>query len=257
MKSTEFYIGTSGWSYKHWSEIFYPKDIKPEKYLEFYTAKFTCVELNSSFYNLPLKTTVTGWMNRTPDSFKFCPKMSRFITHQLQLVNTEVALQKYFDVFESLKRKLGPILIQLPPRLSYDKSLICNFFDLIKEKYNQYRFTIEVRNKSWINNSFFDLLAQYGMAFVIADSGGRFPYYEAVTAGFIYLRFHGREQLYASDYSETDLRLYAEKIKNWLDEGKEVWAFFNNDYHGFAPNNADRLREIVNPLSLSFETKIV
>jgi uncharacterized protein YecE (DUF72 family) len=241
----ELNIGTSGWSYKHWSEIFYPKDIKPEKYLEYYITKFCCVELNSSFYNLPMKTTVSGWMNRTPDTFKFCPKLSRFITHQLQLVNIEGALQKYFDVFEGMKKRLGPVLIQLPPGLSYDKSLICNFLDLIKEQYSYYRFAVEVRHESWITDNFFDLLAYYGIAFVIADSGTRFPYYETITADFIYLRFHGREQLYASDYSETDLKQYGEKIKNWLDEGKEVWIFFNNDYHGFAVKNAQKLREIV------------
>jgi uncharacterized protein YecE (DUF72 family) len=245
MKSAGLYTGTSGWSYKHWSEIFYPKGIKPDKYLEYYTLKFMCVELNSSFYNLPLKSTVSGWMNRTPDTFKFCPKMSRFITHQLQLMNVEEALQKFFDVFEGLKIKLGPVLIQLPPGLSYDRSLICSFFDLIKEKYSHYRFAVEIRNRSWINESFFDFLAQCGIAFVIADSGNRFPYFETVTAGFVYLRFHGREQLYASDYSETDLRIYAEKILNWLSENKEVWVFFNNDYHGFAVKNAERLREIV------------
>lgn len=80
---------------------------------------------------------------------------------------------------------------------------------------------------------------------MIADSGNRFPYYETVTADFVYLRFHGCEQLYASDYSETDLKLYAEKIINWLNENKEVWVFFNNDYHGFAVKNAEKLREIV------------
>lgn len=244
-KSTGLYIGTSGWSYKHWSEIFYPQDIKPDKYLEYYTTKFTCVELNSSFYHLPWKTTVTGWMKRTPDTFTFCPKLSRYITHQLRLVNIEGALKKYFDVFEAIKKKLGPVLIQLPPGLSYDKSLICNFLDLIKEQYSHYRFAIEVRHESWIKDNFFDLLDHYGIAFVIADSGNRFPYYETVTADFVYLRFHGCEQLYASDYSETDLKLYAEKIINWLNEDKEVWVFFNNDYHGFAVKNAEKLREIV------------
>ena len=244
-KSTELYIGTSGWSYKHWSEIFYPKNIKPYKYLEYYTTKFTCVELNSSFYHLPRKTTVTGWMNRTPGTFKFCPKLSRFITHQLRLVNIEGALQKFFDVFVGIKKRLGPVLIQLPPGLSYDKSLIANFLDLIKEQYSHYRFAVEVRHESWITDYFFDLLAHYGIAFVIADSGTRFPYYETITADFVYLRFHGREQLYASDYSETELKQYGEKIIKWLDEGKEVWVFFNNDYHGFAVKNAERLREIV------------
>ncbi|MCX6260225.1 MAG: DUF72 domain-containing protein [Bacteroidia bacterium] len=245
IKSADLHIGTSGWSYKHWVEIFYPKDIKPEKYLEYYITRFDCVELNSSFYNLPRETTVTGWMNRTPDTFRFCPKLSRFITHQMQLVNIEIALHKFFDVFEGMKNRLGPVLIQLPPGLSYDKPLICNFLNLLKEHYNQYRFAVEVRNKSWTNDSFFGLLSQFGISFVIADSGNRYPYFEAVTTDFIYLRFHGREQLYASDYSENVLKSYAEKITVWLNEGKEVWVFFNNDYYGYAVNNADKLKKII------------
>ncbi len=171
--------------------------------------------------------------------------MSRFITHQMQLVNIERALERYFDVFEEMKEKSGPVLVQLPPGLTYDKSLICNFLDLLKDKYSYYRFAIEVRHESWIRDEFFDLLAHKGTAFVIADSGNRFPYYETVTTDLVYLRLHGREQLYASDYSETDLRLYAEKIVHWVNEDKKVWVFFNNDYYGFAVRNAEKLKEIV------------
>ena len=244
----ELHIGTSGWSYKHWSEIFYPKDIKPDKYLEFYATYFSCVELNSSFYHLPLKTTVTGWTNRTNETFRFCPKLSRLITHHMQLVNIGGALQNFFDVFEGMKNRLGPVLIQFPPGLTYDKSLVCNFFDLISGQNKQYRFAVEVRNNTWINDSFFNLLSHYGIAFVIADSGNRYPYYEVITADFVYLRLHGREQLYASDYQDNDLRSFAEKITNWMNEGKEVWVFFNNDYHGFAVKNAGRLSKIFDML---------
>jgi uncharacterized protein YecE (DUF72 family) len=245
MVSTNLHIGTSGWSYKHWSEIFYPKNIKPDKYLEFYTTRFDCVELNSCFYHLPLKTTVTRWLARTHENFKFCPKLSRFITHEMQLVNIEEAMRNFFDVFEGMKNRLGPVLIQLPPGLAYDRSLIGNFFNLIFEKYNRYRFAVEARNKTWMNNTFFDLLAQYGIALVTADSGNRYPYFEMVTSRFVYLRLHGREQLYASDYHENDLRSYAEKISFWLSKGKEVWVFFNNDYYGFAVKNAEKLKEII------------
>lgn len=257
MKSAKLYIGTSGWSYKHWSEVFYPLELKPEKYLEYYLTKFTSVELNSSFYNLPRKSTIAGWMSRTPGTFRFCPKMSRFITHQLQLTDTEEALQIFFDVFEGLKEKLGPVLIQLPPGLSYDKSLICNFMDRTEKSYSQYLKAIEIRNRSWINESFFNLLTEYGIGFVISDSGGQFPYHEAVTADFVYLRLHGREQLYASDYSEDDLNHYAEKITQWLEEDKDVWVFFNNDYHGYAVSNAQRLNEILNPSFLNYEANIL
>lgn len=246
---TRLHIGTSGWSYKHWADIFYPSDIKPDKYLEFYTSKFHCVELNASFYNLPLKKTVAGWVDRTPDNFRFCPKLSKYITHQLQLQGIEESLNKFFDVFTGLSSKLGPVLIQLPPGLSYEKSLIEDFFMLLKEKYGHFRFAVEVRNKSWLTDEFFNLLTGNGIGFVIADSGGRYPYYESVTSGFVYLRFHGREQLYATDYSESDLLYFAERIINWLNDGKEVWAFFNNDFHGFAVKNSIRLMEIINPVS--------
>lgn len=239
------YIGTSGWSYKHWHGIFYPEDLKPVKYLEYYTTRFSCVELNSSFYHLPQKRTVSGWMSRTPGSFIFCPKLSRYITHQMKLSNVEEALQKFFDVFEGMKAKLGPVLVQLPPQLEYDESRIRYFLELLIKQYDEYRFAIEIRHKSWINHNFFDLLSQSKVAFVIADSGERFPYHEAVTTDFVYLRLHGREQLYASDYSEDDLQQYAGKISGWLNDNKNVWVFFNNDYHGFAVNNAEKLKETI------------
>lgn len=239
------YIGTSGWSYKHWQGIFYPTNIKPIEYLEYFITKFHCVELNSSFYHLPKKVTVSNWMKRTPIYFRFCPKLSRFITHQKKLVDCKKALQNYFTVFEEMKSRLGPVLVQLPPGLSYDKSIIRGFLNIIKEQYSQYRFAIEVRHKSFITDDFFNLLADYGIVYVIADSGLRFPYYEAITTDLVYLRFHGRERLYASNYEESDLHIYAEKVVSWLNEGKEVWVFFNNDYHGFAVKNAERLRELV------------
>jgi uncharacterized protein YecE (DUF72 family) len=251
-KLSGIFIGTSGWSYGHWTGIFYPENIKPARYLEYYITQFDCVELNSSFYHLPLKSTVNGWMQRTPDSFTFCLKLSRFITHQKKLANIDEPLKRFFDVFENMKLRMGPVLIQLPPGLTFDKALICNFFDLLEELYNQYRFAIEVRNKSWLSDDFFQLLHQYNIAFVIADSGKRYPFYEIVTADFVYLRLHGPEQLYASDYSEATLQDYASKIISWLHEGREVWVFFNNDFGGYAVKNASRLNEIVHYIQATF-----
>jgi uncharacterized protein YecE (DUF72 family) len=245
MISEKLHIGTSGWSYKHWQGIFYPSEIRPDRYLEFYMTKFSCVELNSSFYHLPRKSTISGWKERTPETFRFCLKMSRFITHQLQLVDTEEALVKFFDIFRDMRERLGPVLVQLHPAIQFDRSLIKEFFDILKEKYQTYRFAIEARNNSWINDTFFELLSVYGMGFVIADSGNRYPGHEAVTSDFVYLRFHGREHLYASDYSEEELSIYAEKIVGWLGEGKEIWAFFNNDFYGYAVKNAQQLISMI------------
>jgi uncharacterized protein YecE (DUF72 family) len=245
VKLSQLHIGTSGWSYKHWSGLFYPQNIRPDTYLEYYVTKFHCVELNSSFYHLPKKMTIAGWMKRTPETFWFCPKLSRFITHRKRLVDCEEALKRYFDIFEGMKKRLGPVLIQLPPGLSFDESLVRNFLMLLHMNHSDYRFAFEVRHSSWITDSFLNILTQYGIAFVIADSGSRFPYHEAVTADFVYLRFHGHEKLYASDYSMPELKQYAEKIIKWLNNNKKVWVFFNNDYNGFALKNAMELREII------------
>lgn len=184
-------------------------------------------------------------MDRTNEKFRFCLKMSRLITHQLHLANTDVPLCNFFQVFEEMKERIGPVLIQLPPGLSFDYSLISDFLRLIGKMGSIFRFAVEIRNRSWVNDRFFDLLAQNNLAFVIADSGQRFPQSEIVTTDFVYLRFHGREHLYASDYTEDVLQEYGEKISSWLDSGIEIWAFFNNDYYGYAVKNALRLREVV------------
>lgn len=244
-KLKKLFIGTSGWSYKHWIKVFYPENIKPAEYLEYYITKFNCVELNASFYYLPKKITVNGWQERTPDDFRFCPKLSRFITHIKRLKNIEEALARFFDIFYEMKKRSGPVLIQLPPGLQFEKSRASDFLCLIKEQYSQYRFAVEARHVSWITDDFFDMLAQNKIAFVIADSGGKYPYCEKVTADDVYLRFHGNTSLYASDYTIHELKQYAEKIINWLDDKKTVWVFFNNDYNGFAVKNALQLKEII------------
>ncbi len=245
MISEKLHIGTSGWSYRHWQGVFYPPEAKPDRYLEYYCTKFSCVELNSSFYNLPRASTADGWKDRTPEQFRFCLKMSRYITHQLQLVDPEDSLVKFFEIFGRMRDKLGPVLVQLHPGLQYDKQLIIDFLEILKENYNQYRFALEIRNKSWINEAFFNLLSEYDTGFVIADSGNRYPFHEAITTDFVYLRFHGREQLYASDYNEDVLKYYADKINCWLEGNSEIWAFFNNDFYGYAVKNASQLEQIL------------
>jgi uncharacterized protein YecE (DUF72 family) len=242
------HTGTSGWIYGHWAGIFYPEDIKPAGYLEYYTTKFGCVELNASFYHVPFKATVEGWVRRTPETFRFCPKLSRLVTHRKRLVDCAEPLGWYFDVFREMTPRLGPVLVQLPPGLAFDKPLFSDFLSLLHALAGGYRFAIEARHQSWIADESFSLLEQYGAAWVIADSGRRFPYQEAITADFVYLRFHGHESLYSSDYPDHELWRYAEKIRQWLDNGCEVWVFFNNDFNGYAVKNALKLEEMVNTI---------
>jgi uncharacterized protein YecE (DUF72 family) len=249
MENDKLHIGTSGWSYKHWHHIFYPDDLAASKYLEYYITQFNCVELNSSFYHLPLKATVEGWMRRTPADFIFCAKLSRYITHQLRLNNAEEALERFFAIFDIMKSRLGPVLIQLPPGLRYDSDKAENFFNILNRYYGDYQFALEIRHKSWITDKAFKILEENKIAFTIADSGERYPYYETTTADFVYMRFHGNGQLYASNYDENELIDYARKIGKWLEEGKQVWVFFNNDIHGYAVQNARSLRDCMRLVS--------
>ena len=239
------FVGTSGWSYMHWSGHFYPEELKPDRYLEHYLKQFSSVELNSSFYHLPGRSVTEGWVRRTPADFRFCPKLSRFITHIKRLKDCEEAVEKFFAAFEPMQDKMGPVLVQLPPGLEYDRKLAEGFFNLLKSEFGRYRFAVEVRNSSWIIDEFFGLLRDYKIALVTADSGGRFPGHEALTAGFAYLRFHGPDKLYASKYGEEGLRDHAASIRIWLGEGREVWAFFNNDFNGYAPQDAATLVKLI------------
>jgi uncharacterized protein YecE (DUF72 family) len=241
----EFHVGTSGWSYKDWAGgVFYPGEVRPGKWLEYYAMQFDCVELNASFYRMPQEQTLKNWRARVPDGFKFCPKMSRFITQLKKLGNVEEPLSTFFERFDLLKGLLGPILIQLPPSLGFHQDRTERFFQLL-QPHHDYRFALEVRHKTWLGEEALDLLRQYDIALVVSQSDGRFPYTETVTTDFVYLRFHGPDALYASDYSEEMLAGYADKIKAWLREEHAAWAFFNNDIFGYAVKNARRLRELV------------
>jgi len=239
------HIGTSGWSYKHWSGLFYPEGVKPAKYLEYYVTEFDCVELNASFYRIPNVKTVEGWARRTPVSFRFCVKMSQFITHRKKLVDVAEPLGRFLAVFDPLRDRLGPFLIQLPPSLRFDSSVAEAFLEMLASYRNTGEFALEARHDSWFTPGSLSLLRHYGIASVIADSGGRFAEAEALTSPTVYLRFHGRDGLYSSPYSTDELTSIACKITVWLAEGRQVWAFFNNDIDGHAVHNARELQALV------------
>ncbi len=241
----QIYIGTSGWSYRHWMKVFYPEDLKPSQFLEYYFKHFNSVEINSSFYHLPKIATVQRWKEISPPEFRFCVKLSRFITHRKKLSEVSEPLDRFFEVFESLRSKMGPVLIQLPPSMRWNRNLIENFLQELVNRFSGYQFALEARHSSWDNQKAVEILKFYGIAMVIAHSGKRFPYFEKSTANFSYYRFHGPAELYASNYSDKLLQEFAIKIKKDTEEGKTVWAFFNNDFGGFAIANARRLRQLV------------
>jgi uncharacterized protein YecE (DUF72 family) len=239
------HIGTSGWSYKHWKEIFYPPKMKPADYLSFYAQHFSIAEINASFYRLPTIETVMNWKEVVPKGFAFCPKMSRYLTHMKKLNDPEESLERFFEVFAPMRSVMGPVLIQLPHMVSFNYNVAETLFRLLKKKYHQYSFVLEPRHQQWFEEPALTLMAGYDIGLVISQSGEHFPYSEMITAKNIYIRFHGPAELYASSYSDGMLQDFAQKFRQWTAEGHHVWAFFNNDIHGHAFRDAARLKAIV------------
>lgn len=245
MNNNNIHIGTSGWSYKHWKGLLYPEGLKETLWLEWYSRSFGIAEINTSFYHLPKHQTVLNWMEKAPPQFLFCPKLSRYITHMKKLREVQEPLARFFDVFAPMQQNLGPVLVQLPPQLKFDYERAERFYNSLQKDFKTFSFVLEVRHDTWLQNDSLNLMAQHNIGIVISQSGGFFPYTEMVTATNVYLRFHGPEALYASGYSDESLQYYAQKIKDWVTEGHTVWAFFNNDIHGYAFADAQRLQQLL------------
>ncbi|MCE6987820.1 DUF72 domain-containing protein [Dyadobacter sp. CY323] len=248
MANGKIHIGTSGWSYKHWRDIFYPAEVKPADYLSYYADRFKVSELNTSFYRLPLKSTVTKWITMVPEGFLFCPKMSRYLSHLKKLHDPEEPLQRFFDIFDPIEKHLGPILVQLPASLRFNPEIIEHLYQVFSEKYASYRFAMEVRHDSWFSEESLSLMKKHKVTLVFAQSE-RFPYLEEVTAKDIFFRFHGPTDLYSSSYPDSALEEYARKFFDWSNEGHTIWAFFNNDVNGHAFRNAAKLQEYIDKLA--------
>jgi uncharacterized protein YecE (DUF72 family) len=238
---SSIHIGTSGWSYKHWKGLFYPTKLKTSEWITFYAQQFKTTELNGSFYKLPSKETVIEWMGKVPPDFMFCPKMSRFLTHMKKLNDPEEPLERFFGIFAPMKRMMGPVLLQLPRMLKFNYDKAEHLYHLLKTTYKKYEFVMEVRHDTWLEEKSLTLMTKYDIGLVISQSGQQFPYCEMITAKNIYIRFHGPQQLYASSYPQKMLNDFASKFKRWQKGGHTVWAFFNNDIHGYAPEDAKRL----------------
>jgi uncharacterized protein YecE (DUF72 family) len=236
---TNIHIGTSGYSYKHWRGEFYPPGLRPGNYLPFYARHFRALELNASFYRLPDEKTVLGWMAQVPPDFIFCPKMSRYLTHMKKLRDPEEPLARFFGVFAQMQEQMGPILFQLPDRYHFKPEVAGHFYETFRKNYAQLSAVIEVRHPSWLSDESMKMMEEFAFGLVINNSGVHFPYSERITSNDVYIRFHGPGQLYASSYSEEDLAEYAQKMRHWASQGNRVWAFFNNDIHGYAPRDPE------------------
>ncbi len=235
-------IGCSGFNYPGWRGNFYPADLPQKKWFEYYCRVFNTVELNVTFYRLPLASTFKKWHDETPEDFVFSLKGSRFITHIKRLIEPEEPLKLFFKRAMNLKNKLKVVLWQFPPSFKINTPRLKRFLKLLK-KYSV-RHTLEFRNESWISEDVVDLCRENNVSLCMAD-WPEFIDKLPVTSDFVYMRRHGTDGSYATSYSRAYLKKDAKRIKNYLRDKKDVYIYFNNDAFGYAPKNARELMEML------------
>jgi uncharacterized protein YecE (DUF72 family) len=278
-------IGISGWRYKPWRGRFYPPGLAQRRELAFASRMLSTIELNGSFYSLQRPESYQAWHDETPDDFVFAVKGSRYITHMLRLKDVRIPLANFLaSGLFALRSKLGPILWQFPPNLPYDPERLEAFLSLLPgdtraalalarahderlegrtwlkpPARRRMRHAVEVRHRSFIDPGFIAMLRRYKIALVVADTAGRWPLIEDLTADFVYLRLHGDKELYASGYEDAALDRWAERIDAWrrgrqVNDARraspqpaprrarrDVFCYFDNDIKVHAPYDAAHL----------------
>ena len=275
-------IGISGWRYEPWRGVFYPKGLAQHRELHYASRALPTIEINGTHYSLQRPECFSAWYADTPPGFTFAVKGSRFITHMKRLVDVERPLANFFasGIFE-LKEKLGPFLWQFPPSFKFEPARLEAFFRLLPrdteaalalarrrdhrvkgrcrlaiDAHRKLRHAIEIRHESFRDPAFVRLLRRHGIALVVADTAGKWPFVEDVTADFMYLRLHGDEELYKSGYSDAALDWWADRVRAWGAGGepadarkiagfappprksRDVYCYFDNDMKVHAPFDA-------------------
>jgi uncharacterized protein YecE (DUF72 family) len=236
-------IGCSGWNYPHWRERVYPKGVPQRRWLEHYATLFDTVEINNTFYRLPNVSSVEGWVEQSPPGFLFAVKASRYLTHIRRLRDLGDGLARFYERIQPLARspKLGPVLWQLPPTFKRDDERLADALTTLPNG----RHSFEFREPSWYVDDVYDLLRKHDAALVVPDSP-KYPFRELeLTADWTFVRLHHGTRGRRGNYSERELEEWAERIAGWRDDGIDVYAYFNNDWEGYAVKNGLRLKELL------------
>ena len=235
-------IGCSGWNYKDWRGREYPPGVPPRRWLAHYARGFDTVEVNSTFYRLPRPGAVATWVADTPPGFVFAVKASRYLTHVKRLADMGRGVERLYEGIAPLvaSGKLGPVLWQLPENFHRDDDRL----GAALERLPPGRHCFEFRHAGWFAEPVYDLLRRHGVALVYGDDPRRPFQALELTADWTFIRFHRGRRGRRGNYSETELREWAARIRD-LRDTVEVSAYFNNDWEGFAPRNARRLRSLL------------
>ena len=242
MPGKKIFIGTSGWSYKHWVGKFYPEKSNSEEQFKFYTKHFDTVEINNSFYRLPPRSVFETWYEHSPKRFFFVIKASRFITHMRKLTQPQEPIARLFNSIDALKEKLGPILFQLPPKWKVNATRLREFLEALPKGH---RYVFEFRNETWYTEEIYQLLSDFNAAFCIYELAGHMSPM-TITADFVYLRLHGpTEYKYQGSYSHAVLKKWAKQCIQWQTEKRDIYVYFDNDQEAYAAFNALTLKQLV------------
>jgi uncharacterized protein YecE (DUF72 family) len=234
-----YHLGTSGWSYSGWRGRFYPEEMAQRDWLPYYAQHFSTVEINMTFYRFPKPETLRGWLDKTPPGFTFTLKANRQITHLKKIKGVKSQVGYFYILADSLRERLGCILFQLPPSLTFDLELLKDFLLTLSP---QYKNVIEFRHESWYREEVYELLQTHNVTLCVV-SAPELPDHIVETSEISYFRFHGRIGWYKYNYSDEELKDWAEAIKKT--KAKECYVYFNNDYQAYAVWNCKRLEEFL------------
>jgi uncharacterized protein YecE (DUF72 family) len=233
-------VGCSGWNYAHWRERVYPKGLPPARWLEHYATLFDTVEVNSTFYRLPRREAVARWVEeQTPEDFLFSVKASRYLTHLKRLTDLGQGIERFYERIEPLVRtpKMGPVLWQLPGNFRRDDDRLASALERLPPG----RHCFEFRHETWFVPEVYELLRARGAALVIGDHPQRPFQTHELTADWTFVRFHYGSRGRNGNYSDSELEEWHARLAEWRTR-VEVYAYFNNDWRGFAVRNALWLR---------------
>ena len=234
-------IGTSGWSYRHWSGgAFYPKGLASGQWLEYYARRFATVEINASFYRLPGEAMVDRWHEIAPPGFAFAAKGSRLITHAHRLKDAAGSVETFMQRLGRLDEALAVVLWQLPPAMERSDENLTRLDSFLGLLPRHVRHAVEFRHPSWLSDEAFSVLRDHGVA-QVAVSSTRMPRDLTATADFAYVRMHGLSGGYAHHYTRRGLASWADFLSDLDKDGKDAYVYFNNDARAQAPKDAREL----------------
>jgi uncharacterized protein YecE (DUF72 family) len=241
------YLGTSGWSYADWDGTLYPPGTPPAGRLAEYVRHFATVEIDSTFYGTPRRSTVDRWRRAVPAGFLFAAKFPREITHERELEDCEEPARNFVEVMSGLQDKLGPLLVQLPPGFrAANSGRLEEFLAGLPEGF---RYAVEVRHRSWTESGLPELLRERGVALTLVDRP-EMPRQDLATADFVYIRWLGDRREFPEGHTHPkrdrteDLEWWSAAVDRFLEEGRTVFAYANNHYENHSPSTLERFMKI-------------